>query len=89
MSSAPASPTPSQISILEILRLEAWQSNPATASSVEDILSVPDNTPTEVLVTLQLGCCTIPIMEDEVNYSTHIEEEINKVAPAGFIFNDP
>ena len=86
--SAPTSPTLSQISISEILQSEAWQSN-LTASPTKEAPSVPDNTPTETLVTLQIGCCTIPIMKDKVDYSTHIKEEVDEVALAGYIFNDP
>ena len=88
MSSAPASPTPYQISILEILQSKAWRSNTA-ASPTEEGPSIPDNTPTETPVTLQLGRCTIPIMEDKVNYSSQVEEEVDEVAPMGYIFNNP
>ena len=84
--STAASPTPTDLSISQILQPEAWRSPTPT--------SVPDNTPEEP-PTLQLACRTNPMIEEEsesvsaIDYSTRVKEAKEDVVPVGYVFNDP
>ena len=81
-----ASPTPTDLSISQILQAEAWHSPTPT--------SVPDNTPEEP-PTPQLARRTNPMIKEEsksvstIDYNSRVEDKEEDVAPAGYIFNDP